>query len=132
MNKIKVILVYASSAKQQFLHEVMVPENSTILDVIEISKVCQTHPEINLGVNKVGISSQVQSLETIVHANSRIEIYRPLIFDPMSARRLRAKGLVPAQSVQDADLHQKTQSNDVVQSDPHVLATDKHNPNDQD
>lgn len=126
------MLVYAASSEKQFLQEVVVNENSTILEVINASNICKVHPEINLAINKVGIASEVKTLETIVQANDRVEIYRPLIFDPMSARRLRAKGLVPAQSAQDVDPGQKTPLNDVVQSDPHVLATDKHNPNGQD
>lgn len=132
MNNITVTLVYAASSTKQFLREVIVSAGSTILDVINTSGVCKAYPEINLDINKVGIASQVQSLATIVHANDRVEIYRPLIFDPMSARRLRAKGLRPSQSVPDASIHQKTPSNDAVQPNPHGLVTDKHNPNDPD
>lgn len=132
MNKISVTLAYAASAQKQFLREVIVDQGSTILDVINASGICKIYPEINLDINKVGIANVVQSLETIVNANDRVEIYRPLIFDPMSARKLRAKGLAPSQFSQRGATHQKISSNDVVQPNPHGLVVDKHNPNDQD
>lgn len=132
MNKISVMLVYAASSEKQFLQEVVVNENSTILEVINASNIGKVHPEINLAINKVGIASEVKTLDTKVHVNDRVEIYRPLIFDPMSARRLKAKGLALSQSPQGGDRHQKTPSRDVPQPNPHVVATDKYNPNDQD
>lgn len=103
-----ITVAYAKSAKQQFLREVTVPQGSLVMEVIEASGVCKDFPEINLKVNKVGIMSQVVTLDTIVQPNDRVEIYRPLIFDPMSARRLRAKGLAPAQHPSNVDPHQKT------------------------
>lgn len=132
MDNMTITLVYAQSAQQQFLHEVVVPVGSTILQVIEASGVCTQYPEIDLKINKVGMLSQVQGLETIVQPFDRVEIYRPLIFDPMLARRLRAKGLAPSQRAQDSPLHQKTPSNGVVQPIHPAVVTDTHNPNDQD
>lgn len=131
MNNITVTIAYAKSNTQQFLREVSIPMGSTIAQVIEASGVVLEYPDINLEVNKVGIASQVLPLNTIVQAGDRIEIYRPLIFDPMQARRLRAKGLAPAQHVLDADLRQKTPLNDVVPPVRPFVVVDKHNPSDQ-
>lgn len=91
MDNITVTVVYAQSAKKQFLREILVPVNSTIAEVIAYSGVCEEYPEINLQVNKVGILNEEQTLDTWVKPNDRVEIYRPLIFDPKVARRLRAK-----------------------------------------
>jgi uncharacterized protein len=131
MNNISVTLVYAQSSENQYIRTVVVPAGSNILQVIEACGICADYPEINLEVNKVGILSQVLPLTTIVQAGDRIEIYRPLIFDPMHARRMRAKGLVPAQREPSVD-RQKTRSNDVVQPVHPFAAIDTHNPNDQD
>lgn len=86
----KVTVVYAESASKQFLREITVPDGSSILQVIEASRVCEEYPEIDLAINKVGILHEVLPLSTLVMPNARVEIYRPLIFDPMTARRLRA------------------------------------------
>ncbi len=91
MNEIIITIAYAKSSEHQYLREVHVPAGSTILQVIEASKVCQEFPEIDLAVNKVGIFSEVKPLDTIVKAGDRVEIYRPLQYDPMIARRRRAK-----------------------------------------
>ena len=47
--------------------------------------------EISLSTNQVGVFGEVVSLDQIVAAGDRIEIYRPLKMDPMQARRLRAE-----------------------------------------
>ena len=85
-----VTLVYATSTKQ-FVHDVEVPSQSTVQDVIKQSNILNMHPEISLQKNKVGIYSEIVSLDCQVKENDRIEIYRPLTMDPMEARRLRAK-----------------------------------------
>ena len=41
--------------------------------------------------NKVGIFSQIKSLDEIVNDGDRIEIYRPLIADPKEVRKKRAE-----------------------------------------
>jgi putative ubiquitin-RnfH superfamily antitoxin RatB of RatAB toxin-antitoxin module len=62
----------------------------TILDVIEKSQILEYYSEIDLNINKVGIFSAIKKLSDEVAPNDRIEIYRPLIVDPLEARRIRA------------------------------------------
>jgi hypothetical protein len=87
---LKVEVVYANVQTQTLL-SINVAENSSVQQAIEQSGILQKHPEINLQENKVGIYSELVSLDTKVNANDRIEIYRPLNVDPIEARRLRAK-----------------------------------------
>jgi len=69
---------------------VLVPEGATVREAIEKSGVLVRFPEIDLGVNKVGVFSQTVPLEEPLRAHDRVEIYRPLQTDPREARRRAA------------------------------------------
>ncbi len=87
---INVEVVYASTTKQSLL-ALKVPENSSIREVIIASGILQHYPEIDLANLSVGIFSKKTSLDQIVKAGDRIELYRPLIIDPKEARKQRAQ-----------------------------------------
>ena len=87
----KVEIAYAADAQTQFLKEIDVPEASSIEQVILLSDVLTEFPEIDLSRNTVGVWSQKRPLDTLIKANERIEIYRPLLLSPTEARRLRAE-----------------------------------------
>ncbi len=72
-----------------------VPVNSTIKTALENSAFFLQHPELSLETIAVGIFGSPVALSHIVHDQDRIEIYRPLVMDPKTRRRLRheAKGL---------------------------------------
>ena len=63
---------------------------STIKQVIEQSQITQRAPEINLSTQKIGVFGKLKSPEAQLNPNDRVEIYRPLVADPMEARRRRA------------------------------------------
>lgn len=65
--------------------------NCTVELVIKKSGILDYYPEIDLQVNKVGINSELKKLTDNVRAGDRVEIYRPLLIDPIEARRIRAK-----------------------------------------
>lgn len=89
-NTITVELAYAKP-QEQILLEVSVEEGANINDVIEKSKIIESHPEIDLAENKVGIWKQVLPLDAKVKENDRVIIFRPLTIDPKDARMLRVK-----------------------------------------
>lgn len=65
-------------------------DNLTVGEVLQQSGLLETHPEIcDLSV---GIFSKLVDYNTKVRSGDRIEIYRPLLIDPMEKRRQRAKG----------------------------------------
>lgn len=66
-----------------------VAENVTVGEVLEQSGLLESHPEIR--ALSVGIFSKPADYNTKVSAGDRIEIYRPLLIDPMEKRRQRAK-----------------------------------------
>lgn len=88
--RIKITVCYAPSPAP-ILYVLEVDEGTTIGQAIEISGILQEAPEINLATMPVGIYGKKKSLDTVLRARDRIEIYRPLIVDPKDARRRRAK-----------------------------------------
>ena len=86
--KIQVIYVNQNT---QFLVDTELPEGASVQQAIKQSGLLEKHPNISLDKNEVGIFGELVSLETVLHEGDRVELYRPLIMDPMEARRLRAK-----------------------------------------
>lgn len=84
-------VAYAKPDHQVIL-KVELDENSSVKQIIEASGVLETFPEIDLGVNKIGIFGKLTKLDkTDLREGDRIEIYRPLIADPKEVRRKRAE-----------------------------------------
>lgn len=92
-NSITIEVAYATFAEQVII-PLQVSEGTTVSEAITLSKILSHFPEIDLNKTKVGIFSQICNLDTVLKQNDRVEIYRPLLCDPMQARRQRAaKGL---------------------------------------
>lgn len=87
---INIEVAYATPEKQTLM-AVQVEEGATVGEAILSCGIIETHPEINLGVNKVGVWNRTTKLETVLREGDRVEIYRPLIADPKEARRRRAE-----------------------------------------
>jgi putative ubiquitin-RnfH superfamily antitoxin RatB of RatAB toxin-antitoxin module len=64
----------------------------TLTEAIERSGILTRFPEIDLGVNKVGIFGKVAKPDQVLASGDRVEIYPPLIADPKQARKQRAGG----------------------------------------
>ena len=75
---------------EAFLKEFEVEKNSTIQEVIELSKVLDKYPEIDLTKNQVGIFAKIAKLDDRLRDKDRIEIYRPIIADPKEVRKRKA------------------------------------------
>ncbi|WEF34205.1 RnfH family protein [Pseudoduganella chitinolytica] len=88
--RIKISLCYASGPNP-LLRALEVDAGTTIGQAIELSGMLQDAPEINLVTMPVGIYGKKKTLDTVLQARDRVEIYRPLIVDPKNARRRRAK-----------------------------------------
>ena len=83
-------LAYATPAKQSLL-SLTVDAAATVEQIIQLSGMLSSFPEIDLSQNKVGIWSRTVKLDELVKQGDRIEIYRPLIADPKDMRRRRAE-----------------------------------------
>jgi len=85
---IAIEVAYAQPDKQVVI-PLGVAAGSTVAQAIQASGILAQFPEIDLGQQKVGICGQVCSLDKTVNAGNRVEIYRPLLQNPMDARRGR-------------------------------------------
>ena len=83
-------LVYISDSVE-FIQKYDVPVGTNIENAILVSTLLVNFPDLRLDENSVGIFGQVVSLKTVLHDGDRIEVYKPLLMDPMEARRLRAE-----------------------------------------
>ena len=78
MDRIAVQICYARP-ERQLLRDIEVAPGTTILQAIMQSGVLRDSVEIDLASCRVGIYGKLQSMETVVRARDRIEVYRPLI-----------------------------------------------------
>ena len=86
---IQVEVAYSKQAEQALL-AVEGSKGLTVQEAIERSGIMQRFPEIDLGVNKVGIFGKLTRLTQSLENGDRVEIYRPLIADPKEQRKKRA------------------------------------------
>ena len=73
----------------QIRKPVCVDAGATVQQAIMQSGVMRECTAIDLTVCRVGIYGKLKTLETVLRDQDRIEIYRPLIADPMDSRRRR-------------------------------------------
>ena len=86
---VNVELVYVPINHQAIHLHLTISPGATVADVLHHSGLLVSHPEVqNLSV---GIFAKQVALNTVVKSGDRIEIYRPLITDPMEKRRQRAR-----------------------------------------
>lgn len=86
---LQVVVSYALP-QQEFIRPLRVAPGTTIGQAIEQSGVLSSFPDINLVTQPVGIYGKKKTLDTVLRALDRVEIYRPLVADPKDSRRKRA------------------------------------------
>ncbi|HXH55311.1 MAG TPA: RnfH family protein [Gammaproteobacteria bacterium] len=89
---IVVEIAYAETEKQVLIR-LSVPIGATVLEAITASTVLSQFPHLaGAGAlsNSVGIFGKISTLETVLKAGDRVEIYRDLMIDPKEGRRLKA------------------------------------------
>lgn len=87
---LRVEVVYALPERQVVI-ALEVEEGTTALLAIERSGVLQQFPRASPRRDGVGVFGKLVALDTPLREGDRVEIYRPLIADPKTARRERAK-----------------------------------------
>lgn len=87
MLAVKVIYVAADNTLIQ--HDLNLNEGATVMDALNQSGIYRSHPEIM--DYPLGIFSKRVNSDTPLREGDRVEIYRPLLVDPMEKRRQRAK-----------------------------------------
>ena len=86
----KVELVYIDT-DDEFIVTLDMAAAATVADAVEQSQVLDKFPSLKAVDYQLGIYSQEVSAETRLQAGDRVEVYRPLVLDPMEVRRQRAK-----------------------------------------
>lgn len=89
VKQIQVEVVYASKAAQ-FTQKLMVSVQANVAMAIKASDLLSQYPELLLEQLIVGIYAKKCALDSPLFDGDRIEVYRPLEIDPMTARRNRA------------------------------------------
>ena len=87
---ITIEVAYADTLQQSVI-QLSMPLSATVAEAIHASGILSQFPDIDLAEQKVGIFSQLCGLDTMLSAGDRVEIYRPLLQDPMEARRGRLR-----------------------------------------
>jgi len=85
----KVEVAFASPEKQLVM-TVSLAVGSTVRQAIDASGVVNQFPEIDLLSMPVGIFGKICQQDFVLKSGDRVEIYRPLLQNPMDARRNRA------------------------------------------
>lgn len=89
-HEIRAQIVYATPERQIVRH-VLLASDSTVLDAIVASGITEVIPACSVDDRRLGIFGRKVSPDRKVSHGDRIEIYRELAIDPMTARRLRAR-----------------------------------------
>jgi uncharacterized protein len=87
--RVEVEVAYAGR-RVQALIKVVGEHDLTVREAIERSGLVRQFPEIDLGVNKVGIYGKLVPMDHVLSPGDRVEVYRPLIADPKEQRKKRA------------------------------------------
>ncbi|AEC19592.1 hypothetical protein PT7_1052 [Pusillimonas sp. T7-7] len=89
-NSISIEVVYAQ-AGAVWRVVVKMATGSTVEQALAASEFAERFPAYPQESLAVGIYGQVRKLNQVLVDGDRIEIYRPLTFDPMESRRRRAE-----------------------------------------
>ncbi len=86
---LRVTVAYCAPGVED-ISEVQVPPGATVRDAIDAAQVRARRSELQ-DVADTGIWGRRCSLDQRLADGDRVEIYRPLLIDPMEGRRARAK-----------------------------------------
>lgn len=90
MKRLRVEVVYALADVQHVVGLVL-PVDATVTDALDRARGLPEFMDIDIDNATVGVfGTVVTDRNQRLNEGDRVEIYRPLIVDPMTARRLRA------------------------------------------
>lgn len=86
-----VVEVIHAGMGQPIVRRVELADGSTVMQAIDASGITAMLPDGAVDPARMGIFARKVAPDRIVREGDRIEIYRPLMLDPMEARRRRAR-----------------------------------------
>ncbi|AWB35653.1 RnfH family protein [Orrella marina] len=87
----RVDVCYATSSKAIWYKTCQLPDGACIADAVRASGFEREHPQVDWITAGVGLFGERCSPDTQLKDLDRVEIYRPLVFDPKESRRRRAQ-----------------------------------------
>lgn len=81
----KVSVAYAEDNRQSWLN-IEVPDDARVKDAIDTSGILKRF-SIDLETQRVGIFGKAAKLDTPLRSGDRVEIYRPIVCDPLTVPR---------------------------------------------
>lgn len=88
---IPVQICYAEP-ENQILIDLEIPENTRLIDAVNLSGIEKKLP-LAVKEDNIGIFGKKKKFDTLLKANDRIEIYRPLENSPQETRRRRLQNI---------------------------------------
>ncbi|WP_038369660.1 RnfH family protein [Brackiella oedipodis] len=86
------VYVYYAAKPNHIWHRALELESgSTLQQALQRSRVLALHPELLRHSYGTGVFGKIKPLDYVLQEGDRIELYRPLRFDPMESRRRRAE-----------------------------------------
>jgi len=90
VKRLRIEVVYAL-AEVQHVVELVLPANATVADALDRARLLPEFTGIDIDNASIGVfGTIVTDRNQRLNEGDRVEIYRPLTVDPMTARRLRA------------------------------------------
>lgn len=86
----KISIYYAQNAETIWHDELDVPDQTTIADALDASGFYDIFQEYSAQNIQTGVYGKKRAPDHMLSDGDRIEIYRPLSFNPMESRRRRA------------------------------------------
>lgn len=70
---------------------VELPSGATVAQALDASGLLLSFPEFGAHPPPAGVFGRICATEQTLAPGDRVEVYRPLVFDPMESRRRRAR-----------------------------------------
>ena len=75
----------------QYEERLELADGACVADALAALAGCEGFADLDLASAPIGIYGREVSRERLLEAGDRLEIYRPLVVDPMTSRRQRAQ-----------------------------------------
>jgi putative ubiquitin-RnfH superfamily antitoxin RatB of RatAB toxin-antitoxin module len=92
---VNIAVFYAPERGEPDLRRLALPAGATVSQALQASGMLGAHPELTWIDILYGIDGQRVTLQQVLQDGDRIDLCRPLLVDPMTARRLRAAASKP-------------------------------------
>ncbi|MDX3905617.1 MAG: RnfH family protein [Pigmentiphaga sp.] len=87
---VSVCVCYAA-AGGVWMRDLVLPQGATLGEAIAASGFCREFPQLDPQQCGTGVYGRRRGSDYVLHDHDRVEIYRPLVFDPKESRRRRAE-----------------------------------------